>query len=424
MNAPNEIPAETSNGPRIKVIGLGGAGCNVLQHLAAIAPSLNVQFLAIDTDARTAAQFPGGLTLGQKVTRGLGTGGDPEVGRAAAMAQTDDFKITCGGADLVFLIAGLGGGLGTGAIPLVAQTAKDTGALVLAIVTLPFEFEGMRRQRQAQQGLQQLKPIADAVICLPNQGLTELFDQNSGVLDVFRQSNELIAQNVLAVWRLATQPGLIKIDFAALCSVTRGRHTESSSATIEATGPGRSEEVAAKLFTHPFLRHEKLLKEAEAVLVSFTAGSDLAMKEVNCVMERVHSSCPNSHIIFGVAVDETFAGKLSVTMIVSRRNKAVEIPAEEDAPSRLSGLESDTSATDDHRSSRFSAPAPSLSDDKKDKLLKQKGRPRQRRKIMMQQGQLPLEIVSRGRFEKSEPTIHQGEDLDVPTYLRKGVALN
>jgi len=425
MTNPTENPFGSASPENltIKVIGLGGAGCNVVQQLAATGPFANMQFTGLDTDIHVSTQFSNALILGKKLTRGLGTGGDPDVGRAAAMSQADDLKILCGGAQIVFLVGGLGGGFSTGAMPLVAQAAKDTGALVFSIVTLPFDFEGVRRQRQAQQGLQQLKPVSDAVICLPNQGLAQLFDQNASIVEVFQQSNNLIAQNILAVWRLVTKPGLIKLDFAALCSFTRGRNTESSSATIEATGAGRSEEIAEKLFSHPFLRDEKLLKESEAVLVSFAAGADLAMKEVNVVMERVNASCPNANIVFGVAVDENLAGKMSVTLVVSRRGKNVEASDEEEAPSRFGGSEEETPAPEEHRS-RFSAPAPTLSDEKREKLLKQKPRARKGKKIMMQQGQLPLEIVSRGRFEKSEPTIHHGEDLDVPTYLRKNIALN
>ncbi len=425
MNNPTENPLGVAKPENvtIKVIGLGGAGCNVLQQIMGSGTFDNVKFMGLDTDIRVASQLPEALILGKNLTRGMGTGGDPDVGRAAALSQPDDLKILCGGAQIVFLVGGFGGGFATGAMSLVAQAAKDTGALVLAVVTLPFDFEGVRRQRQAQQGLQQLKPLADAVICLPNQGLAQMFDQNASIVEIFQQSNSLIAQNILAIWRLVTKPGLIKVDFAALCSVTRGRHTESSSATIEATGPGRSEEIATKLFAHPFLRDEKLLKESEAVLVSFAAAANLAMKEVNVVMERVNNSCSNANIVFGVAIDESLQGKMSVTMVVSRRGKSVEVSTEEEVPSRFNGTEEDSS-TEEHRISRFSAPAPTLSEEKKEKILKQKSRPRQRKKVMMQQGQLPLEIISRGRFEKSEPTIHHGEDLDVPTYLRKNIALN
>lgn len=425
MNTPFENPGQpATSAPTIKVIGVGGAGCNVLQQLSKSPSVAGLPLVGLDTDLRVGSQLSDSLVIGQKVTRGLGTGGDPDLGRAAAMAQMDDLKIFCGGAQIVFLVGALGGGMATGALPLLAQAAKETGALVLSIVTLPFEFEGVRRQRQAQQGLQQLKVSADAVICLPNQGLAQLLDQNSSIVDVFQRANELIGQNILAVWRLMTQPGLIKVDFATLCSITQGRHTESSSATIESSGENRSGEIAEKLLAHPFLSDCKLLKEAEAILVSFAAGTDLTMKEVNRVMEKINAACPNANIVFGVAVDSALAEKMSVTLIVSRRNRIVEVPAEEDITERFDRLGEESSFPEEHRSSRFSAPSPAISDEKKEKLLKQRGRPRQRKKIMMQQGQLPLEIVSRGRFEKSEPTIHHGEDLDVPTYLRKNVALN
>jgi cell division protein FtsZ len=426
MNSPqpNSFPASSEKKMVIKVIGLGDAGCNILLQLSTLTSLTGVELIGLDTDARTVSQFPNGLVLGHKLTRGLGTGGDPEVGRAAAMAQPAELSVLCNGADLVFIIGGLGGGFATGAMSFVARAAKEAGALVLAVVTLPFDFEGVRRHRQAQQGLQHLKPAADGVICLPNQGLAQLFNEDASIVDVFRQSNGLIAQNILAVWRLATQPGLIKVDFAALAAATRGRHSESTSATIEAEGQNRSEEIAQTLFSHPFLRDERLLKESETILVSFAAGADLGMKEVNTVMEQVNSTCPDAHIVFGVAIDEELNSKMSVTVIISRRNKGFDVPPmDEDQSNRFSDAEEPSPSHEEHRS-RFSAPSPALSEERKEKFLKQKGRPRQRKKILMQQGQLPLEIISRGRFEKSEPTIHHGEDLDVPTYLRKNIALN
>ena len=233
--------AETSAEPPIKkkivlkVIGLGGAGCNAA-GLAAQSGAGEAQFLAVNTDAQAleACPAPAKFVLGAARTRGLGAGGDPELGRATAEDDVEKIRSLCAGADLIFLLAGLGGGTGTGAAPVFARVAHESGALVLAVVTLPFEFEGQRRQLQAQNGLQQIKAAADAVICLPNQKIFKMLDEKTSVVDGFKISNGLVAEGLRGIWRLLTQPGLVNVDFADLCAVTRGRHAASLFASAEA----------------------------------------------------------------------------------------------------------------------------------------------------------------------------------------------
>jgi cell division protein FtsZ len=366
--------------------------------------------------------------MGEKLTRGLGTGGDPEMGRAAAAEDVEKLRQICAGADIVCVVAGLGGGTGTGAGPVVARLAREGGALVLGIVTLPFEFEGSRRQRQAQSGLRELKEEADGVICLPNQKVFKLIDEHTSVNEALKITNELLAQGVRGIWRLVTHTGLINVDFNDLCAVLRGRHEESSLATVEASGENRSHEVVEKLLAHPFLESGQALAEAESVLVSLAGGPDLTMAEVNRVMEQINRQCENAHIIMGAGIYEAFAGKLSVTLVMSRENGA-------DARSHANAKDGAGDAQEHELanpkeprrpSQRHVPPAPTLTPQQTEQLLAQQaGGNRSRRKIVaLRQGQLPLEIVSKGRFEKSEPTIHGGEDLDVPTYLRRGVALN
>ena len=181
------------------------------------------------------------------------------------------------GADIVFLLAGLGGGTGTGAAPVLARMARESGALVLAIVTMPFEFEGLRRQQQAEYGLHLLKSAADAVICLPNQKLFKLLDEKTSVVDGFKISNALLAEGLHGIWRLLTRTGLINVDFADLCSVTRGRHSASSFASAEASGERRAEQIVEKLLSHPLLDGGQALSEADAVLVSLVGGPDLTL---------------------------------------------------------------------------------------------------------------------------------------------------
>jgi cell division protein FtsZ len=376
------------------------------------------------------------MTLGAKLTRGLGTGGDPEMGRAAAEEDVEKIRALCAGADVVCVVAGLGGGTGTGAGPVVARLAKESGALVLGIVTLPFEFEGTRRQRQAQLGLRDLKTDADGVICLPNQKVFKLIDENTSVNEALKITNELLAQGVRGIWRLLTQTGLINVDFNDLCAVLRGRHEESSLATVEASGENRSHEIIEKLMAHPFLECGQVLAEADAVLVSLAGGPDMTMAEINRIMEQINRQCESAHIIMGAGIQEALAGKLSVTLVASRQDTRQErAPSRPAQAGQKDGLDAQAQEREivnppaaQRPPSRYVPPAPALTPQQKEEFLTARpgGNGGRSRKRMggPRQGQLPLEIVSKGRFEKSEPTIHQGEDLDVPTYIRRGVALN
>jgi len=423
----------------IKVLGVGGAGCNAVSHLARESFA-GVSFAVMNTDAPALAQspVPAKLNLGAKSTRGLGAGGDPERGRAAAEEDAAQIRALCEGADVVFVVAGLGGGTGTGAGPVVARVAKETGALVLSIVMLPFDCEGSRRARQAQLGLHELKGAADGVICLPNQRVFKLIDENTSLLEAFHITNELVAQGVRGIWRLLSRPGLINVDFADLCSVTRGRHAESCLVTAEAQGEGRSREVMEKILAHPLVEGGQLLSESAGVLVCIAGGRGLTMAEVNRIMEQINRQCEQANIIMGAAVDEELGDKLLVTLVAARRNAEGGTRSAESqsgstratdtaAAAYSAGVELETPMTGlgSRPASRFVAPAPESTPEKTERLLTQQNGGRGRKgNSRMKQGQLPLEIISRGRFEKSEPTIYHGQDLDVPTYIRRGVALN
>jgi len=430
-----EIPA-LKKSFAIKVLGVGGAGCNAVNHLARESIA-GVSFAVMNTDAPALAQSPvlAKLNLGAKSTRGLGAGGDPECGRAAAEEDEAQIRSLCEGADVVFVVAGLGGGTGTGAGPVVARVAKETGALVLSIVMLPFDCEGSRRVRQAQLGLHDLKSAADGVICLPNQRVFKLIDENTSLLEAFRITNELVAQAVRGIWRLLSRPGLINVDFADLCSVTRGKHAESCLVTAEAQGEGRSREVMEKILAHPLIEGGQVLAESAGVLVCIAGGKGLAMAEVNRIMEQINRHCEQAHIIMGAAIDEELGEKLLVTLVAARRNaecgtRNVELQGgtvrTTDTATYSAGMEMETPMTGlgPRPASRFVAPAPDSTPEKTERLLTQQSGRGRKGSSRLKQGQLPLEIISRGRFEKSEPTIYHGQDLDVPTYIRRGVALN
>jgi len=429
----------------LKVFGVGGAGCNAVEQIAQ-SGFVGVEFVAMNTDLQALLDLSVGrvVPLGATLTRGLGAGGDPEVGRAAAEEDAEQLCRLCADAKVVVIVTGLGGGTGTGASPVLARAAKEAGALVLAIATLPFECEGARRRSQARAGLEELKETADAVLCLPNQRVIKLIDENTSLIETFKITNDLLAQGLRGIWRLLARAGIINVDFADLCAVVRGQHAESSFACAEAQGEHRAREVVEMLLASPWLEGGTLLREAESVLVSIVAGSDLTMAEVNRVMSQINQACEYAHIIMGAAVEAELGDRLSVTVIAARQPEggaadavtaAAVLREGDEARSKRTASETVEASAFDSQfieknpptrpPSRFVPPPPELGPEKKQQLLaQQKRRPYRKPGSKMRQGTLPLEIVSKGRFEKSEPTIYHGEDLDVPTYIRRGVPLN
>ncbi len=420
-----ESTKETPNGSpaRIKTFAVGKAGLSVLDLLAGGGfPLSDTVGIGTDPESIRSSRAAEKIQLETKVLRGLGSGGDPERGRMLAEEQIERLKSLCQGAELVFIIAGLGGGCGTGAGPVVARLAREAGALALAFVMTPFDCEGTRRQHLAQKGLGEFGQAADAVICLPNQKLIKTLEENTTVLEAYKLSNELLADAVRSFWRLATHKGLIDIHFVQLCELLRDQHTQSAFAVAEAFGPTRSRDVVEKLLRSPLLEGGAVLAEADSVLVSVMGGPDLTMTEVNRVIEEITGKCEGTQVSMGTAIHQDFADRLVVTLIAARsttgtaaepRNRNTDLPGQL-LPSRTP-----------RSGSRFVPPAPTLRPDQIQELAARQSRGHAPKRLpRLRQTQLPLEIVSKGRFDKSEPTIHKGEDLDVPTYIRRGVALN
>ena len=404
MPTENENPLfetpEISGTPVVRIIAVGNAGDALLGALTT-AEFAGAESVAVNTDAAALATTTATVKihLENKLFRGLGSGGDPERARALAEEQFSTLKSACAGANVVFILAGLGGGAGSGISPILAKAAHEAGALVLAFVTLPFECEGNRRDAQAQTALEQLKSAADGVICLPSQKIFKLIDENSTLVETFRVTGGFLIEGVRGVWSLLTRSGLIQVHFGDLCALLRDRHAENAFAFVEASGPGRAREVAEKILTHPLLDEGRALAESDAVLVSLTAGKDLTMAEINRVMEQVKSQCCHAQIIMGAAVDGALKEKLCVTVIAARQNAQP------------------TSVTPRHETRSVTPTAGHR------EVVVARGRQR-RAGGKAVQGQLPLSIVSKGRFDKSEPTLHKGEDLDLPTLIRRGVPLN
>jgi cell division protein FtsZ len=423
-NAPT---MESTHARAIKIIGVGGAGVSLLDALDS-GEFAGASFVAINTDAPSlaASAAPVKIHLETKLLRGLGTGGDPERGKAIAEEQFSTLKTACEGADVVLIVAGLGGGAGSGISPVLARAAKETGALVLAFVTLPFLCEGNRRQQQAKQSLEQIKSVADGVICLPSQKTFKLIDENTSVLDTFRITGGLLIEGVRGVWQLLTRPGLIQIHFDDLCALVRDRHSESVFACVEAAGAGRSREVVEKLLAHPLLDEGRALAEADGVLVSLLGGKDLTMAEVNRVMEQISRHSEHAQIIMGAAVDAELKNKLCVTVIAAKNSgKKNEPPVStDDSPEQAVSRSTGGSPASPGFFPRAGG-ASALQLHQREQTLAKNAESRARKGASrMRQEQLPLAIISKGRFDKSEPTVHKGEDLDIPTFVRRGVALN
>jgi cell division protein FtsZ len=394
-----------SSAPVVKIFGVGNAGDALLGALAT-AEFAGAQFLAVNADAAALAASSATvkINLESKLMRGLGSGGDPDRGRALAEEQFSTLKSACEGANVIFILAGLGGGAGSGISPVLAKAAREAGALVLAFVTLPFECEGNRREAQALAALEQLKSGADGVICLPSQKISKLIDENTSVVETFKFTGGFLVEGVRGVWQLISRPGLIQVHFADLCALIRDRHAENAFCFVEASGPGRAREVVEKILAHPLLDEGRALAESDAVLVSLTAGKDLSMAEVNRVMDAVKRQCSHAQIIMGAGVDAALKEKLGVTVIAAKHGSQ---PAT--APTSVTARTTETRTANAVAGHREAA------------LPRTRTRKAGSKAV---QGQLPLNIVSKGRFDKSEPTKHNGEDLDLPTFIRRGVPLN
>ncbi len=441
MNAKTKVsppaqtpPSEPAPPLAIKIFGVGDAGVSLLEALRD--PEFTgAGLIAVNSDPASLASSSAALKihLETRLLRGLGTGGDPERGRALAEEQFATLKSACAEASVVFILAGLGGGAGSGISPVLARAAKEAGAMTLAFVTLPFPCEGNRRQQQAQHGLDALKTMADGVVCLPGDRWFKLMDESTGVLDTFRITDALLLEGVRGVWRLLTRRGLIQIHFNDLRALLHDRHTESVFASLEAAGPARSREIVDKLSAHPLLDEGRALAEADAVLISLLGGPDLTMAEVNRVMEQISRQCERAQIIMGAAVDESFKGRLSVTVIAARQNNIVSLSSNQGQEGQVAGLPAAATGegesavpygSTDQTPPDYGTPTPHAMGHGRS-MSKPHAAGRGRKTLQkMRQAQLPLAIISKGRFDKSEPTVHKGEDLDLPTYIRRGVPLN
>ncbi len=397
---------------RAKVFGVGGAGCNALAHIAS-ARLAGVELIAINTDLQSLASLTVADTfqIGSAVTHGLGAGGDCEVGARAALQDAERIEAAVHGADIVFIAAGLGGGTGGGASPVLARLAKSKGALVLAIVATPFSFEGERRRQQALASLEQLKAQADAVICIQNDKLFKLVGEHANAVDAFKRGDEVVATAVQAIWQLLSRKGLVNLDFADLRTILGSKHCEGIFGHGEGKGAEKARDAVKSLMDSPLFDNETLAR-AEGVLVSILGGPDLTLTDVQKTVEPISRIASRAHVIMGAAIDETHRGKLSVTVIVAANvvpKRAVPSPLNRPVTGRQP-VPTRPAATVIASAEPAPPPVEPTTASKK-------------KAVQPKQETLPLEGVTRGRFDKSEPTLYDGEDLDVPTFLRRGVSL-
>ena len=300
----------------IKVVGIGGGGVNAVNLMIEVVLK-GVEFIAINTDAQALLMSDADvkLDIGRELTRGLGAGANPEVGRKAAEDHIEEIEEVLQGADMVFVTAGEGGGTGTGGAPIVAQVARSLGALTIGVVTRPFGFEGRRRQVQADQGVEDLRAEVDTLIVIPNDRLLSLADREISVIDAFRQADHVLLQGVSGITDLITTPGLINLDFADVKSVMHA----AGSALMgigSARGEDRAMQAAEKAISSPLL--EAGIDGAHGVLLSVSGGSDLGLFEINEAARLVSDAAhPEANIIFGAVIDDTLGDEVRVTVIAA-----------------------------------------------------------------------------------------------------------
>ncbi len=370
---------------RIKVVGVGGGGCNAVNRM--IDEGLTgIEFIAVNTDAQ-ALQFSKAklrVRIGEKSTRGLGAGGDPRIGRLAAEESAEELYEVLKGSDMVFVTAGLGGGTGTGGAPIIAQIAKEIGALTIGVVTRPFTFEGTHRAKAAEEGATNLKEHADTLIIIPNDRLLQIVDKRSGLQDAFRMADDVLRQGIQGISELITIPGLINLDFADVRTIM----SEGGAALMavgQATGEDRAVKAAEMAISNQLL--DVTIDGAHGILFNVTGGEDLKLFEVNqaaaIIKETAH---PDVNLIFGAVIDENMGENLRITVIATG----------------FEGTSISTSLNkneDQRKAQAEQRPLPSMLIDEGGNGTSQKGNP--------------------GADGYEFPTRINTDDLDVPAFLRK-----
>lgn len=426
----NELPLEalTDRDIGIKLVGIGGGGSNAVDRLK-MENLDRLQLAVINTDFKALSSSPvqDKILIGTSVTRGLSAGGDPALGYQAADADREKIAEVVRGTDLVFLLAGLGGGTGSGATPVVAEIAREAGALVIAFVTLPFSFEGGRRRKQAEDALEELRKQCHAVIPLSNDLLLQEGTEQTSVLDSFARADVWMGRGVKSIWAMLSQTGLINVDFQALRTAFQTRGGK----TLFGLGTGEGENAAQAAFEDlkncPLLATPEFARKADRLMVNITGGADLSLTKVNELMTAVTEEFGReAHVIMGAVIDESMQGRVEVCVIgatdiggrtftrakpLTPAKRPERAPADEPAAHEPAAAKSSPSA---ERSARagLTAAKPAAHDPNKP----------QQEEFGFGGG---AEVAAnRGSFDKSDRNLFEGQDLDVPTYLRRGIKVH
>jgi cell division protein FtsZ len=394
---------DASGAARIKVVGVGGGGGNAVNTMIA-AGLPGVDFIAANTDAQAlrANLAPIKMQLGEKLTRGLGAGGTPEVGRRAAEEDVERLRELLADADMIFITAGMGGGTGTGAAPVVARVAKELGSLTVGVVTKPFNFEGKRRITQADEGMLDLKNNVDTLISIPNQRLLSVAGRNSSILETFKKADDVLLQAVRGISDLITVHGLINLDFADVRAIMAEMGMAMMGAAI-AQGENRAVEAAQKAISSPLLE-DVSIEGARGVLINITGGPDLSLHEVNEAATLIQEEADeDANIIFGAVIDESMGDEVRITVIATgfgehvadakprareTREAAPQAPPADTRPVKRLGL---------------------LVEDELDVPAYQRRR---------QDG--PVATAARNAQRASAPGKDEADEHDLPTFLRRG----
>ena len=450
------LPDALADTVPVKVVSVGGAGLNALDRIV-LDGLEKASVVAINTDVQslTSSVAAHKVQLGRTRTRGLGTGGDPELGYEAAVESADEIREALTDTRMVFVCAGLGGGTGSGAAPYVAHLAREAGALVIAFVTLPFTFEGKRRATQAREALGRLNEIAHSVICFENDRMGDLVAPQAGIHHAFAMADTTISTSVRSVVNLIQRPGLIRIGFDDLLAALRVRNGRCLFGFGESDSDNRAHDALTQALKNPLMDRGRMLADATNVLVQVSGGAGMTLSEVEVLMQELGRHVnEQTQILFGAVVDGKLGDRLTVTIISSLAadedlisesrdgatlsNVFAQPPVREQHPPPQIHIEPEAAMEPvaHEESISFEQPvaaqatpaAESMPGESEPlpvtphkKAVPHTDEKAAAKSVPAKQEILQFEPVTRGRLEKSEPTIVEGEDLDVPTYLRKNI---
>lgn len=391
----NSIPSSNRQ-VALLIVGIGNGGCNTVQAIARQWPD-GPKMVGVNTDQRALAELETieSFPIGEKVLKGLGTGGDPRIARQAAESDIEKLRLLFNGIEMAIFAVGLGGGTGSGVAPILIEEAKKAGALTLCFVMLPFEFEGPRRKEQAERGLQAIRDSADGVICLPSQRLTALIEDKANIQETFRKAETMLATGIQEFWRVLNRSSVINFDFADLCAFLRNSSGNCIFCCSEGSGEQRIEMVLDGIKRHVLFNNCQTLADADAFVICIIGGADLSISDVNGIVQGVSALGSNEALVMtGVGCEPEWHDKIHVTILAAEKR----LPGSKRAPADI-----------EHARQDIQTKAAS-------KEYSESGQP-----DLVQTGL--FDAVEQGRFKGVNPTIVNGSNLDIPTFIRRRIQI-